>query len=630
MPAQTTLGSRLPPRTAVSRVAPFVVAAVGLAGAALVVLRAPPPASSVDASALRFAVEGRLRETAAGLHARVATLGELPRLAAAVATDARTVRDLTDEELAFRPRRGETVGIAQILGGGKVNVLLVLPDGARPPPFTPGDGATAAVTDGALVLSETVRVAPRERAHLLVGAAAASWEVPLADLAAQTTAAGALAWIEGPGGKAHLAATGAGARAPAQGRRIEVALEGRPGRGLRLVVLAPGGGSPARRWTAAALLAVAALLAAVMLRWAARPPVGAAAGAGLSASALPVAPLPAGPASSSDGYSRQTGRRIGRYEVLSLIGTGGIAEVYLARSHGEAGFQKLVALKVLQPAVARQPQLVEDFLDEARLASMLDHPNVVQIIDLGRADDSYYIAMEFVEGGDLARLIEITRRHGRPVPVAVALLILRQVCNGLNAAHTATVKNGAEERPLEMVHRDVKSANVFVARNGAVKVGDFGIAKATHAVRLRRTEVGQTKGTPGYMAPEQRLGQPVDARADLYGVGAIAYELLSGVEVNLDLAALFQRGTAGWPHLTPLSELRGDVPPELERAIFRALAYERADRFADCAAFEAVLEAIAARHTPGASQRMVATWVESTLAEDAASSREALAELLRA
>jgi serine/threonine-protein kinase len=294
-----------------------------------------------------------------------------------------------------------------------------------------------------------------------------------------------------------------------------------------------------------------------------------------------------------------------------------MAEVFLARAEGEAGFGKLVAFKVLQPAFASNPAVVDLFLDEARLVAGLDHPNIVQTHDLGRAGDRYFIAMEYVDGSDVARLIEMVRARGAHVPVPAALAILCRVCDGLHAAHSAV---GPDGQPLWLVHRDVKSANVFVSRTGAIKIGDFGIAKATHAVRISRTEVGQVKGTPGTMAPEQRLGQEVDRRADVYGVGAIAYELLSGAPVNLDLVALAARGIAGWPHLPPLGSFRGDVPPELEAIIWKALAYEPGHRFADCAALEAALRTVGAQ-VGIAEDKEIGIWARGEL--DRAATRDA-------
>ena len=562
------------------------------------------------ATVLHGRVGARLSEAAAGLHGRVVTLAELPRVAAAVSTDAATVRDLTQDELAFRPRPGEVIAIGQIpRGGGRAVALLVLPEGA-PPPALDGVGARAVIAGGELRLSEVVRVTPRDRADEVEGVAGASWTVPTSDLAGEVDAAGWPATVRVEVGGEGLAI--GLARAPAAAS--DAASLPLPG-GARLVVLAGPAGRAAssRWWLASALLALPALAAAAAFLAGRRRP----------ALPPPVEVVPAPPATAKPepepepepGLSDpDKNRRIGRYELVRFLGGGGVAEVYLARRRGEAGFEKLVALKLLQQALARHPVVVDNFLDEARLASRLDHPNIVQILDLGRAGREYFIAMEWVDGADLARLIEINHQLGRPVSLAVALVILRRICDGLHAAHTA---RGAEGQPMRLVHRDVKSANVFIARNGAVKVGDFGIAQAIQEVRVSRTEIGQLKGTPGTMAPEHRLGQPVDARADLYGVGIIAYELLSGAPVDLDLARLVDRGPRlvdEWPHLPPLSTIRPDVPPALDAVIFRALSYYRDARHPDCAALEQALEAVAAEFAPAAADKTVAQWIEDTLA----------------
>src|SRR5262245_57589259 len=169
------------------------------------------------------------------------------------------------------------------------------------------------------------------------------------------------------------------------------------------------------------------------------------------------------------------GAMIGRWEIIKRLGSGGMADVYLARAKGEAGFEKTVAVKVMHPHLARNQRAVEHFLDEAKLAATIHHPNVVAILDLGKIGNDYVIVMEYVEGVDLEKLLASARAGNRQVPVDVALGILCRICDGLNAAHTAVAKDGTA---LNVIHRDVKSANVLVSRQGGVKVVDFGIAKA--------------------------------------------------------------------------------------------------------------------------------------------------------
>jgi len=647
------------------------LATIGALGAAAAVgcavyaaLRAPATPADVTAPARAF--EGRLREKAAALAARVATLSDLPRLAAAVATDATTVRDLTSEELAFRPRPGEIISIAQRLRDGRRVPLLTLPDGAEAEPATAA-GARTTVRNGTIVLSQTAEIKPTERADELTGLLTIASPADARELGATLLASAPGARVEM--GSAVISYGALFPLAPDSGTRVEAHLpDGVVATLVFATAAAPSGRAP---WIAAAALAAAALVAlSLAARSGARaarldaddgaaaaagpppgftgtvlaptpssvraPPAGGASpgpAPSLASSPSPssspalagahrypaTAPLvegpPIGAAFASTMASNEvppvvpTEQRIGRYVMVRPLGQGGMAEVFLARAEGEAGFGKLVAFKVLQPAFASNPAVVELFLDEARLVAGLDHPNIVQTHDLGRAGDRYFIAMEYVDGSDLARLIERISARGQRISVPCALGILCRVCDGLHAAHTAT---GPDGQPLWLVHRDVKSANVFVSRTGVVKVGDFGIAKATHAVRISRTEVGQVKGTPGTMAPEQRLGLAVDRRADVYGVGAIAYELLSGAPVNLDLVALAARGIAGWPHLPPPSSLRPDVPPELDAAIFKALAYEPTQRFEDCAAFEQALRAVGAT-TGLAEDKAIGAWARSEL-----------------
>jgi serine/threonine protein kinase len=194
------------------------------------------------------------------------------------------------------------------------------------------------------------------------------------------------------------------------------------------------------------------------------------------------------------------------------------------------------------------------------------------------------------------------------VPVDVGLGILCRICDGLHAAHTALASDGT---PLGIIHRDVKAANVLVSKQGGVKVVDFGIAKA--ATQAHLTVAGETKGTPSMMAPEQRVGERVDVRADVYSVAAVGYEILTGHGVNLDLAALAHLGVENWPHLPPPSTLRSDLPPELDGLLLGAMAFEREKRPESCGAYEAMLEQMMKKYGIAATDKDIARWVDSEL-----------------
>jgi serine/threonine-protein kinase len=299
----------------------------------------------------------------------------------------------------------------------------------------------------------------------------------------------------------------------------------------------------------------------------------------------------------------------GRYQLVRKLGSGGMAEVYLARVVGEAGFVKDVALKIMHRSLIGLPEVVDHFLDEARLATRLNHPNIVQIIDLGRQGEDYFIAMEYVDGYDLDYILDGCQQRAIAVPPKVALAIARKICDGLHAAHTAVT---AEGKPLDLVHRDVKAENVLISRKGEVKIADFGIAKANQ--RTRQTQLGMVKGTAAYMAPEHRAGKAVDRRADVYGVGAILYEMLAGSQVNLDLESLAHLGIEGWPHLQPLAGLRPDLPPGMDELVFHALRFDKDQRYASCAAFEEAIEAYTTEHSLVATDKALGQWLETQIA----------------
>ncbi|WP_095991783.1 serine/threonine protein kinase [Cystobacter fuscus] len=272
---------------------------------------------------------------------------------------------------------------------------------------------------------------------------------------------------------------------------------------------------------------------------------------------------------------------LGRYELVHLLGQGGMGEVYLAKISGAAGFEKPCIVKTVLPALLKDRQFLDRFHHEAKVLVHLAHSSIAQVYDMGEAEGTYYMALEYVAGVDLAYLQEQARAQGRSIPVPVALYLGQRIAEGLGYAHR---KMGPDGAPLGIVHRDVSPHNVMVSYEGEVKVIDFGLAKS--AARSKYTLPATVMGKLGYMSPEQVRAESVDHRTDLYSCGVVVWELLAG-------RPLIAHGTVGemmaamtHPAVPSLSELRADVDPALDAAIRRALApspeerYARADDFA--------------------------------------------------
>src|SRR4051812_19709456 len=273
----------------------------------------------------------------------------------------------------------------------------------------------------------------------------------------------------------------------------------------------------------------------------------------------------------------------GNYRLQRRLARGGMAEVFLARLIGVEGFERRVAIKRILPHLSDSEEFRAMFLDEARLAAQLTHPNIVHIYDFGKVEDYYFIAMEYVDGVDIGRLIR--RAKDRPVPFEVAARIFADVCAGLHFAHNAVDPIG---RKLDVVHRDVTPQNVLVSYDGVVKLVDFGIAKAQFAAG--RTRPGVVKGKYAYMSPEQVEGKLLDGRSDVFSVGICLYEMLTGVPLfrRDDVTASMREIRDGKP-IHP-EKHRKDVPEELIKIMRRALQTSRDNRYASAAAMQMDLE----------------------------------------
>jgi len=283
--------------------------------------------------------------------------------------------------------------------------------------------------------------------------------------------------------------------------------------------------------------------------------------------------------------------RFGNYTILGHLATGGMAEVYLARQIGIEGFVKTVVIKRIRPELTSDREITGYFLDEARLVATLQHPNIAQVYEIGRVNDSYFLVMEYVDGADLRQLMERAGELGRRIPIADAIYILIQACVGLHYAHE---KRGLDGKRLDIIHRDVTPSNVLLSHDGAVKVCDFGIAKAT--TRTTETVRGALKGKYPYMSPEQCKAAPLDRRSDVFALGVLLYELSTLTRPfagDSDFELL--RSIIELPAPLPSGRVP-DYPPDLERVVMRALAKDAADRYPTAQAMQLDLEALVREH----------------------------------
>jgi eukaryotic-like serine/threonine-protein kinase len=284
---------------------------------------------------------------------------------------------------------------------------------------------------------------------------------------------------------------------------------------------------------------------------------------------------------------------LGRYQVLGKLAQGGMAEVYLARQVGPGGYQKLVVTKRVRPHLSKDDDFVGMFVNEARLAAMINHPNVVQIFDLGEepsvdvsnaGGSDWFLAMEYLDGRDMLQVGRACRSHNKAVPFDVTARIIADACAGLEHAHNL---KGADGQSLDLVHRDMSPENIIITFEGQVKVVDFGIAKA--ADNSIRTQAGQIKGKLGYVAPEAILGKPVDGRADIFAVGATLYLFLSGrpAFTGTSPMEIFERSLK--PPPSP-QEVNPRVPPALDEICMKALAQDRDKRYRTAGEVRAALD----------------------------------------
>jgi eukaryotic-like serine/threonine-protein kinase len=318
------------------------------------------------------------------------------------------------------------------------------------------------------------------------------------------------------------------------------------------------------------------------------------------------------------------GFKLDRYELLCPIAEGGMASVWIARQSGKHGFRKLVAVKTILPKYAEDERFQSMFVDEARIASRIEHPNVTQILDVGDQHGVTYLVMEYVDGDALSRLNRVARKRGQALPLGVVLRVMADVCGGLHAAHELKDEQGA---PLGVVHRDVSPQNVLVTTKGIAKLIDFGIAKARDRLS-DDTSAGQVKGKVAYMAPEQAFGRPVDGRADVWAVGAVLYHLIAGrppFEAENDIQTLFKLSSG-----RPPMPLPPGTPPAVAAVVQRCLLHAPEARFATAAELQAALEEAMVEASLPANAATVGACVADLMGERTEKRKESIALGLKA
>lgn len=313
-------------------------------------------------------------------------------------------------------------------------------------------------------------------------------------------------------------------------------------------------------------------------------------------------------------------RNLGRYMLFDRIGKGGMAEIFLARTTTDLGGSRLVVVKQILAHLANTRTFADLLVAEAKLASRLNHANVVQILDLGRQDDVLYIAMQYVEGFDLNELLRRCARTKTPMPIEYALLVVIEMLRALDYAHRRTTDDG---KPLAIVHRDVSPSNVLISFEGEIKLCDFGIARANDAAEVLPEDA--IKGKAGYMSPEHARGENVDARADIFAAGIVLWELLAG-------RRMYKAGSGAGPTLLDLAR-EANIPElaprglryeeDLFAIVHKALARERDDRYPSAQAMLRDLEAYVVRAGLLASPIKLGDWLMEQFGEELVEQRRA-------
>jgi len=314
----------------------------------------------------------------------------------------------------------------------------------------------------------------------------------------------------------------------------------------------------------------------------------------------------------------------GKYLLLDRISVGGMAEVFKAKSYGVEGFEKIIAIKRILPTMGEDRDFIKMFIDEAKIAGQLAHANICQIFELGRIDGSHFIAMEYIWGKDLLQIQNRLRKIKQAMPIAMACFSIAKVLEGLDYAHR---KRDPLGRPLEIVHRDCSPQNVLVSYEGEVKVIDFGIAKATS--RNSRTMAGVLKGKFGYMSPEQVRGLPLDRRSDIFAIGTMLYECLTGERLfqgETDFSTLEKVRNVD---IRPPREINPAIPEAVEAVILKALAKDVDERYQWCSEMLVDLQAFLMGQDVVFTAKSLSSWLKDVFASEIDRERQQLEQYKR-
>jgi serine/threonine protein kinase len=301
--------------------------------------------------------------------------------------------------------------------------------------------------------------------------------------------------------------------------------------------------------------------------------------------------------------------RIGPYILRKKIGQGGMAELFLAEYVGENGFRKTVAVKKVLPHLLEYPEFSKMFIREARLAALLQHPNIVQVIDFKKIDNASFIAMEYIHGKNLGQLMVKVKDK---LPIDLCVFLMLKISSGLQYAHSK--KNDTTGEPLNIIHRDICPQNLLLSYIGEVKITDFGISKAQSEPSL--TQAGVIKGKLSYMAPEQALGKPLNHQADIYSLGVVFYETLTGLKLNKYYSETEAINAISDKDIPPVTDIETELPNEVNQIVMKCLENDLALRYQSVQELNDALESLKHQYKITYDELNLAAFIRSHFEEE--------------